>query len=107
MHERRFAGAGNSGDADEHVQRNLNVDALEVMGARSAQLEPFFAGFATARRVENGQLSVQIPAGDRIRIALDLFDGSSGKDAAAKFASAGAEVEKIVGCADDVGIMLD
>ena len=37
VHQRRFAGAGNAGDRDHHVQRNGDVDALQVVRLRAQE----------------------------------------------------------------------
>ena len=40
-------------------------------------------------------------------LAVTSVDGSGGEELAAEFAGAGAEVEEVVGGADDVGVVLD
>ena len=42
-----------------------------------------------------------------LRVGGDFGDGAGGEDVAAEFARAGAEVEEVVGGADDVGVVLD
>ncbi len=66
-----------------------------------------FRGFAAAGGNGNGELSVEVAAGDGIRVAFHLFDGSGGEDAATEFAGSGTEVEEVVGGADHVGVVLD
>ena len=46
MDEGGFAGAADAGDAAEQVERDVEVDAAEVVDARSGELEVFAAGLA-------------------------------------------------------------
>src|SRR5271170_6919172 len=106
VNERGLARSRDAGDADEHVQRYLDIDALEVVAACAAQLEAFLSGFTAARGNGDGELSVELAAGDGVRVALDLFNGSGGEDAAAELACSRTEVEEIVGGADHVRVVL-
>ena len=49
----------------------------------------------------------EIVAGEGVGVVADFVDGAGGEEFAAEFAGAGAEIEEVVGGADDVGIVLD
>jgi hypothetical protein len=49
----------------------------------------------------------EIFSGDGVGVGGDFGDRAFGEDVAAEFARAGAEVEEMVGGADDVGVVLD
>ena len=55
----------------------------------------------------DGEAAGEIFSGDGLRVGGDFGDGAGGEDVAAELARAGAEVEEVVGGADDVGVVLD
>ena len=108
MHQRRFARSGNARDRDHHVQRDLDVDALQIVGARAEELDRsagiHFAAIADAFGV---QVAAQILRGERCRaVRHDLAIGAFEYDLAAEFARAGPHVDDVVGGAHHVGIVL-
>ena len=105
--ERGFAGAADAGDADEEAEGNVDVDAAEVVDAGAGELEVFAAGFAAVFGDGDGEAAGEIFAGDGVGVGGDFGDGACGEELAAEFAGAGAEVEEMVGGADDVGVVLD
>ena len=107
MDEGGFAGAADAGDADEEAEGNVDVDAAKVVDAGAGELEVFAAGFAAVFGDRDGEAAGEIFAGDGVWVRGDFFDGSGREEVAAEFAGAGAEVEEMVGGADDVGVVLD
>src|ERR1019366_2503314 len=105
--ERGFAAAAYSGDTAEQVERDVDVDAAEVVDACSSEAEMLAAGLAAMFGDGDGHAAGEIFSGDGARVGGDFGDGARSEKLAAEFASAGAEVEEIVGGADDVGVVLD
>ena len=83
------------------------IDAAEVVDARAGELEVLAAGFAAMLGDGDGGAAGEVFAGDGVGIGGDFGDGAGGEELAAEFACAGAEVEQVVGGADDVGVVLD
>ena len=65
------------------------------------------AGRAAARGDGNGNLAGEIAAGERVGIGLDLGEHALGEQLAAELAGAGAEIEQMIGGAQNVGVVLD
>ena len=64
MDQRALARAGDPGDDDQHAERDVDVDVLQVVGARAAHLQhPRSASAATAsaRRGRRGAGPVSVP----------------------------------------------
>ena len=55
----------------------------------------------------DGEAAGEIFSGDGVGVGGDFGDGARGEDVAAEFARAGAQVEQVVGGADDGGVVLD
>ena len=67
----------------------------------------FAAGLAAMARDGDGEAAGEVFSGDGVGVGGDFGDGAGGEDVAAEFAGAGAEVEQVVGGADDGGVVLD
>jgi hypothetical protein len=80
---------------------------VEVVGGGSAQDQALAAGRAAARGDGNGELAGEIAAGERIGVGFNFGENALGKKLAAQFAGAGAEVEEMIGGAENVGVVLD
>jgi len=110
MHQRRFARAGNARDASEHLQRNLYVNALEVIGARALEAQPLalvvHVDFAAEARHRNGHRAAQVFAGEGARVGLNLLHRAGGEQLAAKFARAWSKINEVVRRANHVRIVL-
>ena len=106
--ERGFADAADAGDAAEQVEGDVDVDAAEVVDARAGE-EEVLSRPGSRRCLGTGMVmpARQIFSGDGARVRGDFGDGACGEKLAAEFAGAGAEVEQVVGGADDVGVVLD
>ena len=109
MDERGLAAAADAGDAAEEVEGDLDIDAAQVVQADAGELEAGFgiAWLAAMARDGDGEAAGEILSGDGLRIGGDFGDRARGEDVAAKLARAGAEVEEMVGGADDAGVVLD
>ena len=71
------------------------------------RLRCFAAGLAAVLGDGDGEPAGEIFASDGAGVGGDFGDGAGGEELAAEFACAGAEVEEVVGGADDVGVVLD
>ncbi len=107
MDEGGFAGAGDAGDAAEQAERDVEIDAAQVVDARAGEVEVLAAGLAAVFGDGDGGAAGEIFAGDGVGVGGDFGDGAGGEQLAAELAGAGAEVEQVVGGADDVGVVLD
>jgi len=107
MDERRFARAGDSGDADEHVERDVDVDTAEVVDARAGQLDVLATKLAAVLGHGDRCAAGEVPAGDGVWVGRDFGDCPRGEELTTELACARAEIEQVVGGADDVGIVLD
>ena len=108
MDERGFAAAADAGDAAEEVEGDVDIDAAQVVQADAGELEAgFAAGLAAMARDGDGEAAGEIFSGDGVGVGGDFGDGARGEDVAAELARAGAEVEEVVGGADDGGVVLD
>ena len=108
LHQRRLAGAGHAGHADEAVQREGDVDALQVVLGRAAELDPGIPGPGRhGRDAAVGALAArQIVGGERVR-ALQLVRRAGEHDPPAALARSGPDVEDAVGGEHDLRVVLD
>ena len=106
--QRRFARAGDAGDADEQSDRQIERHLLQVVaaGVRHHQL-PFRVGRAALFGDGDRAASGQVLAGERVFRQPDFFRRAFGDDFAAVHARAGAHVDHVVGGADRVFVVLD
>ncbi len=107
VNERGLARARDAGDAGDCVQRNHQIDILQVVAARAKNLEKFARGLATARGHRNAQFAIQILRRQRTRVFQQGLARPGKDQLAAMFASAGAKVEDIIGSLNRVGVVLD
>src|SRR5947209_10198453 len=104
--QRRLARAAHARHARERAQRQIDVDAFEVVRLRADHAERAAALLAVLR--DRDELAPrEVRAGERFRILLDLLDRADGEDAAALRARAGADVDDDVGRAHRVLVVLD
>src|SRR5882757_2949823 len=66
MDEGGFAGAADSGDADEEAEGNVDVDAAEVVDAGAGEFEVLAAGFAAVLGDGDGEAAGEVFAGDGV-----------------------------------------
>jgi len=102
IHERALAGAGDSGDDDKNPERDVDVDVAQVVCRRAADLQR--AGGRPHRLLEDGPV-VEMTAGDGAAGPQPL-DGALEDHLAAGGASAGAEVDDVVGDRDGLRLVL-
>ena len=108
LDQRRLAGARNAGHRDEAAERDVDIEVLEVVGRRAAHAEaemrerpPPLAGHGNlAPPAEEG-------ARDRGARAGQLGGRAREDEVASALARAGAEVDRVIGGADDRGVVLD
>ena len=102
--ERALARPGHAGQHDQHAERDVDVDVLQVVRAGAANLERARSpsarvGFSAARSSRCRPVSVSLA---RSRLDRALED-----DLAAGRAGARPEVDDVVGDLDDLGLVLD
>ena len=62
MDDGGFAGAGDAGDAAEEVERDVDVDAAEVVDAGAGEREVFAAGLAAVFGDGDGEAAGEVLA---------------------------------------------
>jgi hypothetical protein len=107
MNQRGLAGAGDAGDADQQAERNLDIDAAEIVDACTAENNFLAAGFTPARGYRNRERAGEIASGERVGIVFDLLHGACSQQLAAVFAGAGPQVHQVVRRAQHVRVMFD
>src|ERR1700734_1640167 len=76
MDESGFAGAANSGDATEKAERDVDVDATEVVDTGASEFQVFATGFAAVLRDRDGEPAGEIFSGNGVWVGGDFFDGA-------------------------------
>ena len=104
--ERRLARPRHSRHAGQRAERNADVDSLQVVLARAADLDRA-ARRAPARRQLDSRRPGEELAGQRLGHALDLARGALGDDPAAVLAGARPKVDQVVGGAHRLLVVLD
>ena len=100
--------AADAGDADEHAERNLDVDVLEIVVRRRRRSCSLFSlGARRVRRDFDLALAREKLPGDAALLFADLVERACDDDLAAAHAGAGAEVDDVVGGPHRVFVMLD
>ena len=107
MQQRRFSRARDSGNRHQQVERNFQVDALQVMCPRAGDHKLVRSRLAAARRNLYVKFAGQVTAGKRVRHLYDFVVGARADNFPAIFAGPRAKVENAVSGAHDVGIVLD
>ena len=104
--QRGLAGAGDAGDAGQGAERDLNVDALQIVlaAAEDAKLLPVSA--ASGRGDQNALLPAQILTRDGSGLGHQVLDAALGNDLTAVDACAGTDVHHVIRGADRILVML-
>src|SRR5690606_30059850 len=106
--QRGLARPGHAGDGGVQYERELDVDALEVVlaGALDGDL-PLLVALAAGGRDRDGPAPRQVLAGDGLLAGQQVLDGAGDDDLPAVLARAGADVDHPVGGGDGVFVVLD
>ena len=107
VHESGLATARYAGYNDQAAERELDVDALEVMFPRGMNQDGFAGPEAAGGRHGNFARARQILSGEGGFIGANRTRSSAGHEFAAEAAGAGTEIDHIVGAFDGLGIVLD
>ena len=109
LDERRLARAAHAGHADEAVQRDLDVDVLQVVLASVADLETRSTRVDRARRsrTADAQLAAQVLGRERALVAQELRRRAVEHDLPARAARPGSQVEDPIGRAHELRVVLD
>jgi len=85
---------------------STRMAVLQVVGSRSFYANGWRSRLAPILRNLNAQLVVEIPAGEGRRHLLQLFIRGRSDDLPTVFASAGTQIEDVIGSTHHVGIVL-
>ena len=107
VHQRRLARAAHTRDTGQRVQRDGNVDILQVVLGSAGQRDPLAVAAPPGRRDRNGEFTAQILRGERPRLEHQRVERARKHHAPALLAGADAHVDDVVGHLDHVGVMLD
>ena len=107
MNECRFSGARNAGDANEHIERNIDRDVLEIMLTSALDLDLAFRDRPALLRYFDLGISAKISSGKRRRLANKAFKIAFVNDIAAKLSRVRPDVKQIIGGTDRVFVVLD
>src|SRR5580704_6445270 len=78
MHECRLARAADAGDTAKQSERDLNIDAAQVVNARTFEDELLAAGLTTKFRHGDLRAAAEVFAGDGARVVAHLVDCACG-----------------------------
>ena len=106
-HQRGLPGPGDAGHAGQRAERDLDVDTLEVVGARSAHPEGEPVPLAALGRHRDLQLAAQVLGGEAAAVAHQLGVRSLEDDAPALLPRSRPEVDDVVRDLDDRPVVLD
>ena len=106
--QRALAGARDARDAGHEPDRDLDVDAFQIVAASARDFERHLR-IELAARLRQRDLAParQVLARERGRVCADLLGCALGDDLAAMDTGAGAEVDDIVGRENCLAIVLD
>src|SRR5882757_8063697 len=107
VYESRFAGAADAGYDGKRVQRNHEVDILEVVHRGAKDAEKFSAGLMPDVRNGNAEFAAEVFSGERLLIVEHVGVSAGEEELAAEFACAGAEIDDVAGGFDGVRIVFD
>src|ERR1700730_3316958 len=93
VQQSRLPRAGHARDGHNHTQRNTQVDAFEIVGPRSTNLDLLRTGRAAHRRQLNPQIVGKVAAGQGLGIALDFVVCSLRYELTTILAGAGPQIE--------------
>ena len=106
--QRRLAGAGNAGHADEQAHRQIERDVLQVVAAGAVDAQhPVEVRTVPARRHRNVAAPREVLPGERMRRQADFLGSALGDHLPAVLAGARPHVDDVVGGADRVVVVLD
>ena len=103
MDQRALAGPGHAGHHDQHAERDVDVDVLQVVRPGAAHLH--HTRWRTHRRLQRGPIA-QVTPGERAALPQPI-DGAFEDHLAAGGAGAWTEIDDVVGDRDRLGLVLD
>ena len=74
FHQRRFAGTGNAGEANEFSKRNIDVDILQVVLGRALNTNRALIFRTSVARHGDLQIAVEVFDGERILVGGALHE---------------------------------
>ncbi len=105
--ERRLARPADAGHHGQRVERDADVDVLQVVFARADQLD-LLPGSAPSRgRHRNREFLTEVLRGQRARLEHQRVERPREHDAAALLAGAETEIDDVIGDLDHVGVVFD
>ena len=108
FHQRRFARAGHAGQTHQPAEGNGDIDILKIMRARALDGQPlFFSDRPAFVRERNGQPAGQVLTGQGLLVFEQPGIRPVEHDLAAFFTGQGAQVDDIIGLANNLRVVLD
>ena len=107
VHERRLARAADAGDAGQRVERELEVDVLQVVLAGADDPDLLRRALAAVRRHRDLQFAAQVFGRERSRLGREVGQRAVEDHPPAVLAGAEAHVDDVIGHGDHVGVVLD
>ena len=107
IYKRRFAGAGHTGDADEHSERDRDVDVFQVVLPCTDDLKEFSAALTALFRNGNFPSAAEIVSGYRGGVVDYLLRGADGDDLPAVYSGTGSYIDDVIRLHHGFLIMLD
>ena len=107
VHERGLARSADARHHGQGVERDADVDVLEVVLGRAQQLQLLAAAAPPGGRHANRELLAEIFRRQRARLLHQAFERSRVDHATALLARAESQIDDVIGDADHVGVVLD
>src|SRR5439155_7926361 len=100
MDKSGFAGAADAGYDGERVQRNHEVDILEVVHRGAKDAEEFSAGLMADVGNGNAEFAAEVFSGERLLIVEHVSVSAGEEGFAAEFACGGGQIDDVAGGVD-------
>ena len=107
QNQRRFAAAGNAGDAGKRSQRDFQVYVFEIVGAGAFQTDEFAAAFAAFGRNGNAFFAVKVLSRQTAAVFEHVFDRAAGYDFSAQRTGSRSHIHQVVGGADGIFVVFN
>src|SRR6202171_2402940 len=105
--KRRFARAADAGDADQLAEGEIDGEVEQVVLGGPPHHQLLAAALAAPRRERDDALAAEILAGGRFLAPEQVLVGAAENDLTAVLARARADIDKVVGVAHGLFVMLD
>src|SRR5207244_9201880 len=94
-------------NANQHIERNLNIDVFQVVFAGAAKLQPFELQRSTMFRLFDFNFAAQVTSRQRLPAAYQTGEIALIHQLPAEFTCRWPNIEQMIGSAHHLSIMLD